>query len=150
LIAALVCVLAWTIPRGQAVSSGDFLVFWSVLVAGQVLLARMSRRPDHLEDHNRQCAHDLSAQVGKVTILLWGVAILVLIASQAGLGGMSLNTGMRLLLFPVGLWVPVCLVANFISIMMTPDLHDLPFLAFRLNSVAAIVAPLAWLVFESR
>jgi hypothetical protein len=34
--------------------------------------------------------------------------------------------------------------------MMAFDSHDLSFLAFRITTVAAIMAPLTWLIFESR
>lgn len=127
-----------------------FLAIWTVAVALGWILAHLARSSGWTDDPTRRHACDLTSLVMRVTTGLWCLSLLV-IGAAYGLGSADdAGQAFLLLLLPIGLWLPIAVVALGLALVLHLRLRDFLLLAFWAFATTAVVIPFVWLVIQTQ
>jgi hypothetical protein len=138
---------AWTIPLHVPARTIVGYCLWSLIVAAQVFLSRWCR--SELDgDPMRETAYDLCHAVSKASAVAW-LLIAIAFGLMRGLHSPDANLA-KVIVLPVGLWFPVCLIANTFSLLFYASWDAPRLFLFRAASVAAMLVPFVWLCVEAQ
>ena len=128
----------------------EFLLLWTLIVLVNLGLAYFASSPANSDDPTRLHAYELTVLVGAVSAGLWLLSALVIGCSH--LIGRTRDPGdaFLLLLLPIGMWVPVAIVALGFSLVLYLRMRDFRMLAFWAVSAASVLLPFAWLVIQTQ
>ena len=127
-----------------------FLALWTVVVGVSWMLAHLAQASGWTDDPTRRHAYDLTLLVVRVTTGLWCLSLLV-IGIACGLGTADdAGNAFLLLLLPIGLWLPIAIVALGLSLVLHVRMRDMQLLAFWALAAASVIIPFVWLVIQTQ
>jgi len=146
----LSAVVVWSLPKAAGDQAMLFYFTWCLLIAGQVFLRHLTRNhwgpPDTICGYARR----LTLLIDEGTCVLWALFVLTLAGGKLWDVGADFLIERTLRIWGPwwGLWLPVCLFANFFSLLLAFRWRDISMVALRVVSLCAILVPLRWFLVE--
>ena len=148
LMCAFIALGVYLLRRASAPSSTEFYASWTLLILCNYRCARSRSSFGDSADVDYSQAYKATKAIGLVQQMTW---VLVTSGLVVGLvfAGAEVSSVLRLFVAPLLLFVPICLFANLLSLLVVCELHDFRFIGYRLTSIAATVVPAVWVMVET-
>jgi hypothetical protein len=128
----------------------EFYWVWTILLGCNYWLGRATSSLGEADEPRYEQAYWATTVVDRGQRVIWLALSIVLLIGLSLLNASSEDVGRIVRLFsPALLWIPVCLVANSLSLVLALELHDLRFLGYRLISIASTLLLAVWLLVEA-
>jgi hypothetical protein len=137
--------ISWTIPSHLPLHAIGFYCLWTLVIVANTYLVR-SCRPELTGDQLRETAYDLTYAAGAISALTW-----VCVAITLGILRFWTPIDVaKLLVIPIGLWFPVCLIANSLSLLLYPSPDAPRLFLLRFVSLATSTVPFLWICVDGK